>query len=109
MSAVDEAERFALDVAKNEAFREELKAFGSDKVAVISHANAKGYDFTYADFEKIHQEGMLSDAQLDNVAGGMMVTVSNKGGTKVGLIGTDSGGCVFLKTTHGTLDNAIVW
>lgn len=67
-----EMERFAKDVKTNSALQDELKKAGTDEKAVVSIANAKGYDFSleelkaYADSKK----GELSDDQLQKVAGG---------------------------------------
>ena len=111
MSAQHEIERFGRDVASSEAFREELKVFGSDPEAVVRHANAKGYDFTYSDLTTlVPLDGQLSDSQLEGVAGGLSVLWdrrSNGSGTL--LVGTESGGCIYMKGHPGSIDNLLAW
>lgn len=94
MSKQAEIERFAKEVMNNEAFREQLKSYGSDQEAVIKAANAQGYDFTMNDLNALAPSGELSDTQLDTVAGGMILL----SGDSTVLSGTPKG---YVFTTKG--------
>ena len=90
MSAAAEVERFAKDVQSNEALRAEIKALGTDQGAILSLANAKGYNFSMADVEALDAGGELSDEQLAGVAGGMTIlytdgTTTLSGGSYMGV------------------------
>jgi predicted ribosomally synthesized peptide with nif11-like leader len=77
MSVQNEIERFARDVVKDTAFRDELKAFGADQEAVIAHANARGYNFAMNDLQAMVPPAELSDTQLEGVAGGVIFLFDN--------------------------------
>jgi predicted ribosomally synthesized peptide with nif11-like leader len=93
MSKQAEIERFTKEVMNNEAFREQLKSLGSDQEAVIKVANAQGYDFSMADLSALAPAGELSDSQLENVAGGMILL----SGDSTVLSGTTKGYVYFTK------------
>lgn len=99
MSKQSEIERFTQEVMNNEAFREQLKAFGSDQEAVIRQANSLGYDFTMDDLNALAPGGELSDSQLDTVAGGMILL----SGDSTVLSGTTKG---YVFTTKG---KTLIW
>ncbi len=66
-----EIERFSKDVAANESLRNELKAVGTGKAAIVAFANAKGYNFSVNDVESLAGTHELSDQDLEKVAGGI--------------------------------------
>ncbi len=68
-----ELERFAKDVAGNEALRNELKAIGTNNPAIVRFANSKGYDFSIEQVEQLAKGGEISDQALKNVAGGINI------------------------------------
>jgi len=90
MSAADEIKRFAKDALTKEDLRAEIKKLGTDQQAILSLANAKGYDFTMADVEALDTGGELTDDQLAGVAGGFTClytdgTTTLSGGSYVGV------------------------
>ena len=99
MSKKAEIERFAQEVNNNEAFREQLKSYGSDQEAVIRAANSQGYDFTIDDVKAMASIGELSDSQLESVAGGMILL----SGDSTVLSGTTKG---YVFTTKG---KTLIW
>ncbi|MBP7779225.1 MAG: Nif11-like leader peptide family RiPP precursor [Acidobacteria bacterium] len=99
MSAAVEIERFAKDVQSNEALRAEIKPLGTDQVAILRLANAKGYNFTMADVEALGASGELTDEQLAGVAGGLTILYTDgkttlSGGSYAGVY--KSGKNVFI-------------
>jgi hypothetical protein len=58
----DEIERFAQAVIKNDDYRNEIHALGSDLKAVVSVANVHGYDISIDDFA-INQNSEHPDSQ----------------------------------------------
>ncbi len=69
-----EIERFNQEIRENKEMQEEIKNIGSDLDKLVAYANSKGYKFTVADVEaRAKQGGELSEDQLDNVAGGVLV------------------------------------
>ncbi len=73
-----EIERFNQDVRENKEMQQEIKSIGSDLDKLVAYANAKGYKFTVAGVEaRAKQGGELSEDQLDNVAGGVLVASGN--------------------------------
>lgn len=67
-----ELERFSKDVKASPKLQDELKKAGTNEQAVVSIANAKGYDFSVADLKAAAEakKGELSEEQLQKVAGG---------------------------------------
>ena len=69
---ISEIERFARDIAGDEALRTLAIAIGADADAVVSFAQSRGYRFSSDDLGNYAaSQGALSDAQLDSVAGGV--------------------------------------
>ncbi len=76
MSAA-EIERFNKDVRENREMWEEIKNIGNSLEKIVAFAKSKGYEFTVADIEAIaKQSEELSEEQLDNVAGGLVLVAS---------------------------------
>jgi predicted ribosomally synthesized peptide with nif11-like leader len=75
-----EIDRFTKDFTSKADLRASIKAAGTDQAAIVKAANAKGYNFTLADVQKVVASGELSDAQLAGVAGGAGSIFVWKGG-----------------------------
>ena len=83
--------RFGQDIASNEALRNQFTALGADIDAVVTLARSKGYTFSTQDVRGFaSQQGELSDAQLNAVAGGMSFS-------RGVLCAGDSTTCVLVK------------
>ena len=83
--SISEVERFAADLQSNEALRAEAEKHAAEKqhetplAGAVAFAASKGYAFT-ADHAKEHIKAKakaagkeLSDAELDKVAGGIVI------------------------------------
>jgi len=67
----NEIERFAKTVATDPAFRDKVKAIGTDTDALVGFANKAGYKFSNKDVAALTRTDELSDTDLEKVAGGM--------------------------------------
>ena len=71
---MSEITRFNTDVQKNAEMQAAVKKIGSDVAKIVTYANSMGYKFTEADLKAAApKQGELSDKQLENVAGGVVV------------------------------------
>ncbi len=71
-----EIKRFAADVKSNPELQSLVAGAGTDLGAVVSAANAKGYNFTVADAQHALAQTKLNEVQLAQVAGGKGSTVT---------------------------------
>lgn len=86
--SLGEVERFVSDVRENEELLKELSegVIGLDEL--VARARERGYDFSAAEaktFASNISETELTDAELDQAAGGTTIVVSNVESTVVTL------------------------
>lgn len=84
MTGNSEIDRFCKEVAASQSFRDELKAVGADNEAIVRFANAKGYTFSMADVSALAASAELSDEQLEQVAGGFVLSIGGRSDTFLG-------------------------
>jgi len=71
---MSELVRFNEDVKNNESMQSDIKAMGNDLSKIVAYAKEKGYAFEAEDVSKLmNEDKVLSDEDLDTVAGGTVV------------------------------------
>lgn len=68
-----EIKRFNSDVIASESMQSEIKAIGNDLEKLVAYANGKGYQFSLEDVKGATGEAELSEDQLDDVSGGVVL------------------------------------
>ena len=88
--SIQEVQRLSEDLKSNAALQDAFRQAGTDPAAIVSLAKEHGYDIAEADLQAAANQAKseMSDAQLDDVAGGTAVAVVTLGAAVVVVVAT---------------------